>query len=140
MLARPGYSKISVVVSDLHSLEKQYFATPSPTQLTEARKLLTEYQDEANRETHFLAQHATARRYGESDRPSKTLAYLPLPPRGTTYITELQTLNGDTVHAPADVLDAMTQHYANLYTSSSPPQTTDPEAYFDTIALVWLND
>lgn len=66
---------------ELHALEAQYFTTPSTTTLGNIRSKLTEYQEEADREITFLHKYAIAHRYGEGDRPGKTLANLLRPPR-----------------------------------------------------------
>lgn len=110
-------NRLQSLETELHTLETQYYATASTTLFTAIRTKLTDYQEEAQRETQFLCKHAQARSYGERDRPSKTLAYLLRPPRGTNHITELHTPDGGVFHSPADILAVVRNYYAELYTS-----------------------
>lgn len=98
------------------------------------------FQEEADRETKYMYKYTQARRYGEGDRPGKTLAALLRAPRGSSYITELNTDGGASVREPAEIVKNMAQFYRELYTSQANPAQADITDYLDTIALTWFNN
>lgn len=131
---------LSKLETELHGLEQQYYREATATTIRDIRLKVSEYQDEAERELRFQHKHATARRYGEGDRPSKTLAYLLRPARATTYITSLHQSDAEVVHSPPAILAVVRDYYAKLYTAQATPSETELEHYFDSIALVWLDN
>lgn len=86
-----------------------------------------------------MSKYTTARRYGEGDRPRKTLAGLIRPARDHNHVLEIQTARGDLAHDPADILNVMAEFYTTLYSTQTDPGTAEILHYLDTISLAWLS-
>lgn len=124
---------------ELKQLEQRQIVAPASAITAQIRQKLTEFQEEAERETKFLYKYAQARRYGGGDRPGKTLAALLRAPRGSSFITELETEEGTSVREPADIMHHMSRFYRELYTTQVQPTQSDITEYLNTIALIWFS-
>lgn len=131
---------LKTLEKDICELELEYYRSGNGALLSQIRSKLSGFEEEAQREVKYLGRNAQARRYGEGDRPGKTLVALLKPPRTTDYIvvmldTEQQTVRG-TQAIKAHVMD----FNSKLYTSKCTQEADNLQSYFDTIELLWLEN
>lgn len=127
---------LKTLENDIHKLELEYYVNGDVALLSQIRSKLSEHTEEAQREVAYLGKTAQTRRYGEGDRPGKTLAALLRPPR-TDYIIELKDENQHTIRGTQDLKTHVLEFYSKLYTSNCALEADHLQSYFDFIELLW---
>lgn len=122
----------------LAGVDTQLLTDPDPALLKRRHALLLEFREVAERESSFLGKYHTARKYGEGERPGRTLAQLLKPPYSKAYITELQADGSQTLTTTESIREAFLSYYSTLYSTSADPNLANQEAYLSEIALVYL--
>ncbi|KAJ1082869.1 hypothetical protein NDU88_003032 [Pleurodeles waltl] len=89
---------------------------------------LTEFQDTAWAEVQHMGKYATARMYGEGERPGSTLAKMICPNRGDNLITVIQVEDGSEIREPELIPNRFCEYYQSLYTTKI---VQDPEGLLD---------
>ncbi|KAJ1092298.1 hypothetical protein NDU88_005409 [Pleurodeles waltl] len=96
---------------------------------------LQEFQELARTEIQHVGKYATARVYGEGDRPGRVLANLLRPHRNSNAITKVVAADGSELDDPALIAQRFRDYYQDLYTSRV---TSTPEAVLDYLTHIAL--
>ncbi|XP_078540694.1 embryonic protein UVS.2-like [Lissotriton helveticus] len=131
---------LATLEGELKDLDAAFSSDPSLENAGALKTKLLAFNEEAEREVKFLGKQAEARRYGEGDRPSRTLARLITPRTHSNYIHTIYDTSGHLVTGQEAVLGAFADFYATLYTSRQPTAPPSLSDFLDSIALVWFND
>lgn len=85
-----------------------------------------------------MGKYSTARRYGEGERPGRTLARMIHPQYSKAFITEISSPSGVTLHSAIAIRDTFLQCYSTLYTSGITSDLTAQEDYLAETTLTYL--
>ena len=80
-----------------------------------------------------------AQKYGERERPGRTLAWLLHPSPDGNYVTELLADDSSVLHDNAGILKEFLNHYQQLYTTHLDSPTPEIVAYLVEAAMLWLS-
>lgn len=108
----------------------------NPDQTTGARHLalLVEFKEVVVWEAHFLSKYSVAHRYGEGERPGRTLPWLLEPPSGRAYITNLRSAQGRIITGTPDIRDKFQDYCSSLYMTRDRHGDRARMAYLEEIA------
>lgn len=106
----------------------------------EIRELLGEYRDAADAEVKHLGKYATARVYGEGERPGAVLAQLLKTWRSKTQVSELKSAKGDVLTEETEIAGRFKQFYAELYSARSVGTEDEITDYLAHIKLPFLTN
>ncbi|KAJ1191199.1 hypothetical protein NDU88_000515, partial [Pleurodeles waltl] len=82
-----------------------------------------------------MGKYATARVYGEGDRPGRVLANLIRPSRSANLINTAMAADGSVIGDPEMVATRFREYYQTLYTTKGDP---DPNAIWDYLTHIML--
>ncbi|KAJ1137577.1 hypothetical protein NDU88_003975 [Pleurodeles waltl] len=127
--------RLQLLEPDQAQLEQDHqYAAVSQT-LGHIHATLLEFQDTALEEVQHLAKYATARAYGEGERPSSLLANLINPNREKDVIIFVQAGDGSELRDTEHILARFCEYYQSLYTSMVTP---DHEALLDYLTHITM--
>ncbi|KAJ1166376.1 hypothetical protein NDU88_006780 [Pleurodeles waltl] len=108
--------------------EQDHRETAASQTLGQIHAKLLEFQATTLVEVQHLGKYATARMYGEGERPSSVLANLIHPIREQNVIIAVQATDGSEIKDPEHILARFREYYQSLYTSRVAP---DQEVLLD---------
>lgn len=111
---------LSRLEQDLSELDTATFPPSQVNSSTQRLAILSEYRELADREILYLSKYPTARRYGEGERPGRTLAHTIRPSYHKSFITVFQTPDGTKIESTVDIRDQFLKYYSALYATSAP--------------------
>lgn len=132
--------RLSVVEGALKDLELRQL-TENTQDVTDAIKsLLSEYQEEADREVKYLGKYAIARTYGEGDRPGSVLANLLKAKRRKTQIPQVRAADGTLLTDENAIAQRFQQYYTELFATRSTGLEDEIQEYLEYIKLLFLSE
>lgn len=123
---------LAQIETRLRELDEGAAGQDSPDLHTQAA-LLAEFREAADREVNFLGQNAMAHRYGEGERPGRTLARILKHTRRPTYIAELNDESGKLIPGNVEILREVLKYYITLYTTRSNTTPAQCQSYVDEV-------
>lgn len=98
-------NRLETLEKDISYIESSLLGDKGIQAAAELKQKLAEFQETANNEIKHMGKYATARSYGERDRPRATLAGILRPPRTTDKMLEMVHDGGHTLHTPEDIAE-----------------------------------
>ncbi|KAJ1127163.1 hypothetical protein NDU88_005566 [Pleurodeles waltl] len=120
--------RLHLLEREISQLEQDHQVTADAHILGHINNKIQEFQEMALSEVQHLGKYATARLYGEGDRPGGVLAGLIRPNRDKNTITVIKAGDGSELRDPERIADKFRDYYQSLYTSRV---DTDLEALMD---------
>ncbi|KAJ1082372.1 hypothetical protein NDU88_002540 [Pleurodeles waltl] len=103
----------------LAQLEQVHLHTANNQILGNMHAKLEDFPDTALTEVHHMGKYATARVYGEGERPGTVLANMIRPSRERDMITAVQAEDGSELTDPEQIVNRFREYYEGLYTSKN---------------------
>lgn len=101
---------------------------------------MEEYHAEADAEIKHMGKYATARVYGEGERPGAVHAQLLKQRRDKSVVSEITTDTGNTPTTETDVVEQFRQYYSELYATCGGDTEEHILDYLTHIKLPWLSN
>lgn len=132
--------RLSLLEKKLAILEERQRNTTDLAIVEEIKALIIEYNKEADREVQHMGKYATARTYGEGDRPSSLLARIQKGNRGRSQISELKTTDGKVITDEREIATEFRNYYTDLYSSRGGDLLDEISDYLEHISLPMLTN
>lgn len=133
-------NRLSLLERMLTILEADLLADNTTQVQEQLKETLEEYHSTADDELKHMGKYATARVYGEGDRPGSVLAALARHRLNAPTILEIQNKEGDLLAEQTEVNDRFRRYYQDLYTTKVSPTDEDISNYLGYIKLPWLTN
>ncbi|KAJ1090787.1 hypothetical protein NDU88_003916 [Pleurodeles waltl] len=119
--------RLGALEQDLEQLEEEQELNADDQTLGRIRAKLTEFQDTAGAKVQHMGKYATARVYGERERPGSTLAKV-IRPNRDSLITVIQAEDDSEIREPELIPKRFYEYYQSLYATKI---VQDPEGLLD---------
>lgn len=130
--------RLTLLEKDIHHLECSLSESRTTHNAAQLKLKLLEFQETANDELSHMGKYATARVYGERDRPGAILAGLLRPKRELDNMVGMLDDSRTPLNTTDDIVTHFQEHYQNLYTSQFLVDSTALEDYLSYIKMPWL--
>ncbi|KAJ1198176.1 hypothetical protein NDU88_002020 [Pleurodeles waltl] len=130
--------RLDFLEKELAQLEREHLRKSDSQILGRIGTKLVEFQDASLTEVQHMGKYATARIYGEGERPGAVLANLACPNREKDTIMVVQAEDGREITDPQHIANRLCAYYEALYTSKIAPNKEAALDYLLHIDLPWL--
>ncbi|KAJ1130850.1 hypothetical protein NDU88_009196 [Pleurodeles waltl] len=125
--------RLCLLEQELAQLEQEHLHGADSWTRGHIHTKLMEFQDTALAEIEHLGKYATARAYGEGERPGSVLANLTRPNEEKSMIIAVQAEDGSEIRDPELLAAGLHEYYKSLYASRV---ASDQEALLDYLAHI----
>ncbi|KAJ1207769.1 hypothetical protein NDU88_003159 [Pleurodeles waltl] len=139
-LRRSIRGHLHLLEREISQLEQDHQVTADAHILGHINTKIQEFQKTALSEVQHLGKYATARLYGEGDRPGGVLASLIRPNRDKNTITVIKAEDGSELRDPERIAARFRDYYQSLYTSRVDPDPGALNDYLTHITMPQLTD